>query len=811
MEASERFAPEAMRELKEEIAKADGNEVFVACRLDDEGLVRGLIIVARGSKSAVPALAPYLEKGDVLVHNHPSGSLEPSDADLAVASRVGDMGIGSYIVDNGVENVYVIAEPVARRRMELLDPEALAAMLDSGGVLSKRIKGYECRESQLGMVKLIARAFNEESICAAEAGTGVGKSFAYLLPALTWAQKNKERVVISTATINLQEQLLSKDIPAVNALFKKPVKAVLVKGRANYLCRTRLREALDEDALMAQDEDSELFKIALWADASKTGTRSDLPFMPEEATWSRVCSEADFCLNMKCAYRDGCFVIAMKREAADAPILVTNHHLLFSDLAARLAGAGYENTAVLPPFSRVIIDEAHNVEANATDYFSYELNRFSVLKQLSRLFRERGGRRSGCAAGLQSSGKIAAGLFGSLSERIRAVREAALSADESAQSLLAESLTYRIVNSGPLTCEKVLAPLAALERAIQSLLERLQDIVEASPEDMSDDIALFETKIIMRRLADSGSICSMFASWTNSPDRVFWLSRGKTAAKDVYVSFIATPLNVSSMMQEAVYLPFRTVACVSATLTVGQRFDFWESRVGLAGFSDKNVLRGVFPSPFPFSTNVMLGVPRDAPAPDSPDYPAFVAKAVRSILELSGGHGLVLFTSHEALRRTYEETRPALNAIGVACFKQGDDERSRLMEHFKADSSSVLFATDSFWEGIDAPGDTLQVVIIAKLPFKVPTDAVQKARAESIERSGGNSFMDMSLPEAVMKLKQGFGRLMRRSDDSGCVIILDSRLVAKRYGQLFIDSLPPAKRSIKPLAELLEDLESFLF
>lgn len=811
MEASERFSAEARRELREEIAKAGGNEVFAACRLDDEGLVVGVIIVARGSKSAVPALAPYLEKGDVLVHNHPSGSLEPSDADLAVASRVGDTGIGSYIVDNELSNVYVVAEPVARRRMELLDPDELAGMLSPGGALARRIKGFESRESQAGLARLVARAFNEEAICAAEAGTGVGKSFAYLLPAMTWAQKNKERVVVSTATINLQEQLLSKDIPAVNALFKKPVKAVLVKGRANYLCRTRLREALDEDALMAQDEDSELFKIALWADASKTGAKSDLPFMPEEGTWSRVCSEADFCLNMKCAYRDGCFVIAMKREAADAPVLVTNHHLLFSDLAARMGGAGYENTAVLPPFSRIVIDEAHNVEANATDYFSYELNRFSVQKQLSRLYRERAGRRAGCAASLQASGKLPAGLFRPLSERIRAAREAVLAADESAQALLGDAATFRIVDSGPLTLEKVLSPLAALERALQSLLECLQDLVESAPEDMGDDVALFEMKVIMRRLADSGSVCSMFSGWKNSPDRVFWLSRERTAAKDVFVSFIATPLNVSSMMQEAVYLPFRTVVCVSATLTVGQRFDFWESRIGLRGFEDKNVLRGVFPSPFPFSTNVMLGVPADAPAPDSPGYPAFVARAVRSVLELSGGHGLVLFTSYDALKRCYEEVRPALNAIGVACFKQGDDERSRLMEHFKSDSSSVLFATDSFWEGIDAPGDTLQVVIIAKLPFKVPTDAVQKARAEAIERAGGNSFMDMSLPEAVTKLKQGFGRLMRRSDDSGCVVILDSRLVAKRYGQLFLDSLPPAKRSIKPLEELLNDLEGFLF
>ncbi len=815
MEASERFCDSARRKLREEIAKAGGNEVFAACRLNEEGMVDELIIAARGSRSAVPALAPYLEKGDVLVHNHPSGSLEPSDADLAVASRVGETGIGSYIVDNEVESVYVVAEPVMRKALQMLDPEALAGLLEEGGPLAKRIKGYECRKSQLDLLRMCARAFNQGAICEAEAGTGVGKSFAYLIPSMMWAQKNKERVVMSTATINLQEQLLSKDIPAVNALFNKEVKAVLVKGRSHYLCRSRLKEAMDEEGLFAGDAESDLGRIDLWAQTSKSGTRSDLPFQAEEGLWSRICSEADFCLNMKCAYREGCFIIAMKREAADAQVLVVNHHLLFSDLSARLSGAGYENTAVLPPFTRIVLDEAHNVEATATDHFSYALNRFSILKQLGRLFREKGGRRYGSAINLQRSGKLPANLFARLPEKIVAVREAVLAADDYAQALLAQEATFRIVRDGPEVKEGILEPLARLEKSVQALLQTLQDIGEAATEDMADDVSLFETKVIMRRLAESSSVCSMFHNWKDSPERVFWLSRERSSSRsdgsrEAFVSFNATPLNVSHMMQEAVYSPFQTVICVSATLTVGQRFDFWEKRVGLAGFEDKAIMRGIFPSPFPYKTNVLLGVPRDAPAPDQAQYPAFVAAATRSILELSGGHGLVLFTSYEALKRCHDELRPALNAIGVACFKQGDDDRSRLLEHFKADSSSVLFATDSFWEGVDAPGDTLQIVIIAKLPFKVPTDAVQKARAEAIEREGGNSFMDMSLPEAVMKLKQGFGRLMRRSDDSGAVIILDSRLTSKRYGSIFIDSLPQTRQSLKPMESILTDLENFL-
>jgi ATP-dependent DNA helicase DinG len=813
MEASERFTNAARETLRAEIAKAKGNEVFAVCKIDENGMVAEVTIAARGNRGSVPALASYIEKGDVLVHNHPSGFLEPSDADISVAGRMGELGSGSYIVDNQVEEVYVVAEPVTRRHFESINPSQLASILEDDGPLARKLPGYESRPPQIALLKLIARAFNEDSVCAAEAGTGVGKSFAYLIPALWWANKNKERVIVSTATINLQEQLMSKDIPAVNALFKEPVKACLMKGRANYICHTRLHEALEEDSLFAQqDEQSELGRIAAWADTTKNGSKSDLSFMPEESTWSKVCSESDFCLNMKCPYRTKCFVIAMKQEAADSQVLVVNHHLLFADLQARLSGAGWENTAVLPPFNRLVIDEAHNIENNATSYFSFELQRFQIYKQLSRLYRDRGGRRYGAAILLQNLvKKNEKKLFEEIPNKVAGVREAMAAVDVLALSLLESEQTFRVTEESETVRQAILEPLEQLEKRIQVLLAGLQECLDAVPEEKLEEIPAYETKVIMRRLESSALVCSMFKRWEDSPEQVFWLSREKSSSKDPFACFHVTPVNISNTMVEAVYEPCATVVCTSATLTVANRFDYWKSRVGLSFFNDRPLLEGVFPSPFPYKTNVMLAVPTDAPQPDQAGYSEYTIEAAKKILELSGGHGLVLYTSYEAMRQGYESVKPALEAMQIACFRQGEDDRSRLLDRFKTDSSSVLFATDSFWEGVDAPGDTLQVVIIAKLPFKVPTDAVQKARAEAIERGGGNSFMDMSLPTAVMKLKQGFGRLMRRSDDHGIVVILDSRIHTKRYGNIFVQSLPETKRSFKPLSGVLDDMERFMF
>ena len=808
MRASERFTSDAADALRDAISDAGGNEVFVAGKLDEQGLISEVIVAARGGKASVPALSGFLDRGDVLIHNHPSGILMPSDADLSVASRVGENGVGSYIVDNQVREVYVVAEPVRAKAIVALDPDELAGVLELGGKLASRLRDYEPRESQLQLVKAIAKAMNKGSVLAAEAGTGVGKSFAYLIPALAWAARNKERVAVSTATINLQRQLMDKDIPLVASIFKKKLKAVLVKGRGNYLCQARLLDALDEEGLFA-GEDHPLRRIADWAESSPTGDRADLSFWPEDALWSRVCSEADDCLGLRCPYRENCFVLKVKRDAADSDLLVANHHILFSDLAARSSGAGYESTAVLPPFSIVILDEAHAIETSATSFFSAELARFSVYKQLSRLYRERRGRKFGVMVKLQNVKGLPAQLFQKLPLAFETLKAAMAEADALALDLLGTDMNYRLAKPSALLEKMVLAPLSRLERAILEVANLLKTALEDMPDEAVQEQAVQETELALKRLVELASLCARFCRFEDDPQSVYWLDRGKTGQGEAFVRFCITPISIAELMNESVFEPFRSTICLSATLSVGGSFGFWKQRVGLS-LSDAPSDCTLFPSPFPYETNAMLGAPTDAPTPDDPSWQAWISTAVYDLIAASGGRALVLFTSYQVLKACWESVKPRLDLLGISAFRQGDDERSRLMDKFKSNIASVLFATDSFWEGVDAPGETLELVIITKLPFRVPTDPIQLARAEAVEKRGGNAFMDLSLPEAVIRFKQGFGRLIRHSDDRGAVVVLDARLLKKRYGRLFIDSLPQCIRSFMPQSELCLTIKSFI-
>jgi ATP-dependent DNA helicase DinG len=328
MRIDSRFTPEAAQALRGAIEEAFGNEVLVAGGLDGERRVAAITVGARGTAQSVPALRPYLARGDVVIHNHPSGILEPSGADLQVASRLGSEGIGFYIVDNPVEALYVVAEPVTVKPLSPLDAEGLAGHLEAGGEFSRIYPGFEAREAQVEMLKFVCGAFNQGQLRIAEAGTGVGKSLAYLLPAFQWASVNDERVVISTATINLQQQLVEKDIPLVSRILGTDPGTMLVKGRGNYLCLNRMQEAMEENSLF-QEEDEDLKAIAGWSETTATGSRSELPFYPSEELWARVCSEADACLGLRCARREGCFVLKARREAAACRILVANHHLLW--------------------------------------------------------------------------------------------------------------------------------------------------------------------------------------------------------------------------------------------------------------------------------------------------------------------------------------------------------------------------------------------------------------------------------------------------------------------------------------------------
>ncbi len=824
MDAADRIDSNAVRAMRAAIGESEGSEVLFLCDCDAAMRVVEARVVARGVPDMVAAPMEHLHRGQVVIHNHPSGRLQPSRADVSVAAELADSGVGSYIVNNDVTELTVIVEPIEPKRLTLLDPDALAATLDDGGALSDLFHDFEPRVSQIDMLRLVARSFNEHRALAVEAGTGVGKSFAYLIPALAWAATNDERVVVSTATINLQQQLVEKDIPTVQRLLGVDVPVMLVKGRGNYLCRKRLAEAFEEESLFAEDpateggrdgsddepfgaSDPDLRAIRDWAGTTDTGSRSELPFVVRDEVWSRVNSDADSCTELTCRLRENCFFLQARRQAAAAKVLVANHHLLFIDLALRVRGIGFEARAVLPPFQRLIFDEAHSIENSATSLFSDSFSRFSVRKHSSRLRHTRRGRAYGLLAAVRRRGADAARVV-KATDDLHSVDEAVEALDRAVVDRI-DDYTLRITPAlSSSMLRAILDPIEELHTRLVMLANALTDVME--DDDGEEGGPFYDLRVVLRRIERLVTLCNSFIDYQNHSDRVFWIELRRSGDGRRFARFISSPLDIRGVMREAVFDVFDTAVFTSATLTVAGSFDYWGGRVGILDVPRETDL-AQFPSPFPYREQALVGVPTDAPEPSSPLYLEYLASFLGLLLETSEGRALVLFTSYEMLRSVHGALRDGLAANGIAALRQGDEDRSRLLSRFAEDTSSVLFATESFWQGVDVPGESLQVVVLCRLPFRVPTDPILLARTEAIEARGGNAFGELALPEAVMKFRQGFGRLMRRGTDRGVVVVTDVRVLTKRYGALFLQSLPETQITRREGRGVIEDVERFLY
>lgn len=814
MDISRRFTQNVITQMRADIQEAEGNEVFWAGTINAQGIVISVKVGSRGNEDSVIVNQNTAREGHVLIHNHPSGIIEPSNADQNIAANATDTSLGFYIINNEVTDVYVVVEPIKPKVLIPLDLEKTAALISNGGTLSKQNEHFEERQSQIELLKNIAESFNKNRIGVFEAGTGVGKSYAYLIPSIMWSLENKERVVISTGTINLQQQLIEKDIPAAKKITGKEVKAVLLKGRQNYVCLRRLADAGNERDLFS--EDTELFdKIADWTKTTETGSRSDLAFNPPDQLWSRINSESDACMGGRCPYRENCFVMKVRKDASDANIIVVNHHLLFADIESRMNGAGYDDTAVLPPYHRIIFDEAHGIEDSATSFFSETITRYKILKQVNLLFRMRHGSMSGLLqqiSVLSSEGDVSAKAAAS----VNAIKDSLMCLDEAALESLDKDYTLRLYEATEIRFQPVLAELKKLSENLAAFINIVRQVLNGIEEDDMDMPSVWETKTIVRRLEAANVLCKSFMEWSEKEDTVFWMQVKKLLPKNsgeetiYFVELTQTPLDIAPMMNTGVFEPISTVVCTSATLKTGVTFDFWMKRTGIKFAEPERISQGEFESPFPYMTNMIFGVTSDAPEPNDPNFQPWIEDAIPRLITAANGRTLVLFTSYDSLKNAYNSARVYLKNAPYTLLKQGDDDRFRLLENFKQDRTSVLFATESFWEGVDVPGDSLSQVIIVKLPFAVPNDPVFEARSEAVEKRGGSSFMELSVPHAVIKFRQGFGRLIRRSTDKGVIVVLDRRIVEKRYGKQFTTSVPMTRRMFNPLSDIVSAIEKFL-
>ncbi len=606
-----------------------------------------------------------------------------------------------------------------------------------GGVLEQRLEDYEYRPSQVRMAEAVRRALEEQSHVIIEAGTGTGKTLAYLLPALLHGR----RILVSTGTKTLQDQIFYKDIPLLESIVGRPIQAAYLKGRNNYLCRLKL-ETLHAEGLFSARELRTFTSILDWAQQTETGDRAELGSAGEDSTlWSRMDARRERCLGTKCKDYDRCFLTLVRQKAMEADIVVVNHHLFFADLAIRKSDVA----AILPDYSAVIFDEAHDLEDVATDYFGFHVSNYR------------------------------------LAEFIHDARK--LEADVDVVSHASE----RFFNGFALLREGR-HPLPKLD-GIDSLIGALQE-ARREIKQKKDFSGEYET--LARRAGELQSELEIFRSG-DLQNYVSWIER-----RDRGIFLEACPIDVSGMLTERLFTRVPTCVLTSATLTVADSFEYVRARIG---FNEGRELS--LATEFNVRKQALLYIPTGMPDYRHPSYLDRAAEEIRAILRASHGRAFVLFTSYRQMETMYELLS---DDLPYPCMMQGRGAgKSRLLEEFKMTPNGVLFATASFWQGVDVKGEALSAVIIDKLPFQVPTDPLVAARSARIQREGGNPFSEYHVPSAILRLKQGLGRLIRSTTDRGILAVLDNRISTKSYGRLFLESLPDYEvtNSIEELARFM--------
>jgi ATP-dependent DNA helicase DinG len=675
-----------------------------------------------------------------------------------------------------------------------------------GGVLSRTHPAYEFRRGQWQMAQAVEQALEEKRHLIVEAGTGTGKTLAYLVPVI----RSGKRVIISTGTKNLQEQLFYKDVPFLERALcsvhvgtgSSPVQPKVspvrlsvcyMKGRNNYLCRKKLYDLTDQPVLSGLDEIEQYRAIAAWEKTTITGDRAELAELPEVSLlWHKLDARADACIGRKCSQWERCFITEMRRRARESDIIIVNHHLFFADLAIKLQAEGAPDSGILPDAAAVIFDEAHELEDVAGNYFGISVSNLRV-EDLAR----------DVEASLQHNHLRSR----SLSRSLASLRERS----QLFFSLLPPGEGRFAFETRPQFLEENGDEFLALNQALTRLAGELESVPQ-KPEEIFNFI----------RRAREIQVQLAFALESEDRNTVFWIERrggrattpqghaltsssdrkgrANSRAQNVRTSppeglargrqniFLqATPIDVGPILRECLWSKMECAVLTSATLAVGGGFEYLRQRLGL-----EHARESVLPSHFDYQSQALLYVPPDLPDPGTPQFVAQAADCIRKLLEITRGRAFVLFTSYAQMNEIHQRL---LGVIEYPLLRQGDAPKSALLEEFRLTPNAVLFGTSSFWQGVDVQGEQLSCVIIDRLPFAVPSDPVVASRVKAIEAEGGNAFFQYQVPAAVITLKQGFGRLIRSLDDRGLLVLLDNRILKKQYGRVFIESLPNYKKT----------------
>ena len=657
------------------------------------------------------------------------------------------------------------AKPKPAKKRKPPKTETLQDFFGNEGPLAHTLKGYEMRDEQVIVSLSVEEAMKKNSICLSEAGTGVGKSLAYLIPAVR-AAINGKKTVISTHTINLQNQLIEKDIPLVLSLFPEAeakIQAVLMKGRGNYLCKQNLENGRNDLFMMA---DPAFQKVRRWAGKMDcSGDLADLPF--NFPSWHELTSTPETCRNQECFFYDNCHYYRMRKEAQEANIIVVNHALFFADLSMRM---GDPNSGVLPNYDHVVFDEAHHLEDVATKTFGIEFGSRRLEMLMDRIRHIRG--LDIDKAQLEEIETLNLGLFAPFSQvgRQEFYFEDALNeeAEEATEKFAKETTTAMSA------LQNVLVDLSRDNDELKDQLEGLGRLCGKASEELN--------RLIFEK--DDSSI-----RWGES------IRSNRGGKQETRVMLHLTPISVAKILETTLWKRQKPggIVLISATLSNSGGFSYQKSRLGAPPEADECLVG----SPFDYKKQALLYVPAHFPAPPSPatdTYMELVANEIEKIVRMSEGRAFLLFTSRAMMNSVYEKLHDRLL---FPIFKQGDLPPAKLIEAFKQSGNGCLMGVQTFWEGVDVQGEALSCVIIDKLPFAVPDSPITKARIKAIEQEGGSSFKDFSIPQAQIRLKQGFGRLIRTKEDRGLVCILDSRMLTKDYGAEFVKYLPPASRASK--------------